>query len=155
MQTTEYFHQANYSQLSASVIQDIRNTLGVTDWPKHHSSKEFRERLLRSLAAFGWSNPVRIDQRSKISITSVLDKTGLCLQTGNMSRFYADLIKLETLYRKEIIVGAIYIVPTRRFAKELSGNVANFERLIEELQIFDTTLTVPLVVFGLSGRDKQ
>lgn len=152
MQTTEYFHQAGDTQLSASVIQNVRNALNDADWPIRYSSKEFRENLLRSLSVFGWSNAVRIDIRSKINITSVFDKTGLCLQTGNMSRFYADLLKLETLYRKEQIIGAVYIVPTKAFAKQLSGNVANFERLIEELQIFEATLTVPMVVFGLSGR---
>lgn len=154
MQIKEHFHQADCSQLAASVIQDVKDTLLAADWKKSHSSKEFRVQLLRSLSIFGWSNPVRIDQRSKISITSMLDHTGMCLQTGNMSRFYADLLKLETLYRKKLIIGAIYIIPTKEFAKKLSGNVANFERLVEELQIFEATLTIPLVVFGISGREE-
>jgi hypothetical protein len=154
MQIKEHLHHASESQLSASTIQEVRNTIQASDWPKRQSSKEFRANLLHALSTYGWSNSVRIDHRSKISITSVLGQTGLCIQTGNMSRFYADLLKLETLYRKKLIIGAIYIIPTKAFARELSGNVAHFERLVEELQIFDATLTIPLVVFGISGREK-
>lgn len=154
MQIKEYFHQQAGSQLAASVVEDVKNTLRAITWRKRQSSKEFRINLSKALSSYGWSDPVRIDQRSKISITSVFGDTGLCVQTGNVSRIYADFLKLETIFKKRIILGAIYIVPTKDFAKDLSGNVANFERLVDELQIFEATMTIPLVIFGISGDKK-
>lgn len=151
MRIKEYFHQEKLSQIDKSIIQNIRDTLQALEWQKRHSSKDFRDTLLKSLGTFGWSNRVRIDQRSKINITSVLNDVGLCLQTGNMSRFYADLLKLETIYRKEIIQGAIYILPDKDWAKKLGANRANFERLVEELKIFEATVTIPIMIFGISG----
>lgn len=149
----QHFHQEPNSKLSATDIQNVKTILVSAEWIKRKSAKEFRSDILRTLAELGWSDRVRIDQRSNINITSVLHETGLCIQTGNMSRFYADILKLETLFRKNLIKGAIYIIPLKSWANEIGSNVANYERLIEELDIFSATVTIPIVVFGISGRN--
>ncbi len=74
----------------------------------------------------------------------------MCLQTGNMSRFYADLLKIETLFRNGSITAAIYVIPTKAFATKLGSNIANFERLVEELGIFSVTLSAPILVMGIT-----
>lgn len=51
---------------------------------------------------------------SDITITSMRDEVGLCLQTGNMARMYADLIKLQTLYLDNAIKSAVIIVRRAR-----------------------------------------
>jgi hypothetical protein len=48
------------------------------------------------------------------TVTSMKDEVGLCLQTGNMARMYADLIKLLTLYLDNAIKAAAIIVPSIR-----------------------------------------
>ncbi len=58
------------------------------------SSKLLRKQLVDGLKKKGWSSKVKLSIHSNISITAINGKTALCLQTGNMGRFYADLLKL-------------------------------------------------------------
>lgn len=98
----------------------------------------------------GWSDGVTLCAEAKISITSKKGETGLCLQTGNMSRFYADLLKLEFLFQEQLIHGAIYILPDRHLAKAWGQNIANFERFTNEVAIFAQIINTPLLIFGLT-----
>ena len=108
-----------------------------------------RDAILEELMVDGWSNQVTIDPHASITITSMKDRIGLCLQFGNMARFYADLLKLQHLYCSNRILGAFYIVPEKAYAKSLGSNLANDDRLTKELSIFETTITVPIMVFGV------
>ncbi|OAM52693.1 hypothetical protein A7981_04370 [Methylovorus sp. MM2] len=151
MQIKEYLFHPDKEGIDSNKIENVRDTLKAYVLPEKIKSKDIRAELLKELGSQGWSNAVRIDQRSRISITSVLNDIGLCLQTGNVSRYYADLIKLETAYKNKVISGAIYIIPTKNWANKLGDNIANFERFIDELTIFKETITIPMVVFGLQG----
>lgn len=114
------------------------------------NTQKLRNNFLEKLQALGWSDGIRVDPtNSKIDITSVRSKIGLCLQTGNMSRFYADLLKLQTLFAEGKIKAAIYVVPKRAFAKEIGQNLVNYERFLREIDIFSKTITVPILVYGI------
>lgn len=152
MNVIKYIHNQAEERISTAVYNGVQTTLEKMSWKTTDSAKDFRENFLHELSKIGWSDAIRIDARSKISITSLFDSTGLCVQTGNMSRFYADLLKLETLYKKRIIRGGIYVLPTHKWAKVMGSNIACYERFIEELDIFKVTITIPLMVYGISGR---
>lgn len=110
-----------------------------------------RERLEKE----GWTGEYRLDATSKITISSHLRGVGLCFQTGNVGRIYADLLKLQTLYTKGNITAGIILVPQIDTAKELGSNMANYERLIRELPIFSQVITMPLVVIGSDGTEAE
>ena|SRR6266513_4838649 len=154
MRVEEHLHNQAATHVSDLTRTQIRSVLQQTQKRGHWTSVQLRREILRQLADLGWSDPVRIHKDSKISITSIFGQTGLCLQTGNMSRFYADLIKLETLFRNKHISGAVYLIPLKGFAVKLGSNIANFERFVEELVIFEATVTVPLAIYGFAGEDK-
>lgn len=152
MHVIEHSHNRAEHLISTDLYCSVRGALQDISWQLADGTQDFRDRLMLELGRDGWSDPVRVDTVSKISITSVFDKTGLCAQTGNISRVYADLLKLETLYKKKIITGGIYIIPTKRWGKYLkASNMASYERLIEELRVFDATITLPLMVYGVQG----
>lgn len=114
------------------------------------STKKIRQSILEKLQACGWSDGVRINAKSsKIDITSMRSDTGLCIQTGNMSRFYADLLKLQTLFADSRITASICIVPKKKFAKTIGDNLVNFERFVKEIDIFFKTVTVPILIYGI------
>lgn len=113
------------------------------------SSRILRDIINEKLTFYGWSDKVVLETNTNISITSFNKEHGLCLQTGNMSRFYADLLKLEYLFKKKKITCAFYIIPTSKVAKLIGSNVANFERFTNELKLFSTIITVPIKVFGI------
>lgn len=83
---------------------------------------------------------------SKITITSVKHDTGLCVQTGNMSRMYADLLKLQHMFLRKTIKVGVMVVPSHAAAKKLGDNIINADRLIRELEIFRSVIRMPLVV---------
>jgi len=92
---------------------------------------------------------VAVAQGSDITITSMKSEVGLCLQTGNMARMYADLIKLQTLYLNNAIKSAVIVVPSEPVAKILGSNIAQAKRLARELDIFKKAYYVPTLIFAL------
>lgn len=112
-------------------------------------SKNIREIITDALLSQGWSSKVKLSVKSQISITAMNGSSALCLQTGNVSRIYADLLKIQYLYQKGTVTDAVYIVPTKRNAKIMGSNVANFERMLQELELFVSFITVPITIIGL------
>lgn len=152
MTVTEFSHNKARQLIPDDVLRSVFGVLEAVTWNFYGTTQEFRESLLRGLGQNGWSDSVRVDTRSKINITSIYDKTGLSVQTGNTSRIYADLLKLETLYKNKTITGAIYVVPTKQWVRSLeASNMASFERLVEELNVFNASITLPLMVYGVQG----
>lgn len=150
MKTSIFLHLAGpdfpMDELQHSVLDCINNVeLNLED----AKAPKIRNTLLRELKSTGWSSEVRLSSSSGITITSMRQEIGLCLQTGNVSRIYADLLKVQYLFVHKRIRAAVIIVFKNRVAKEIGSNMANYERLVEELQIFKNVITVPTLVIGL------
>ncbi len=96
----------------------------------------------------GWSDKIFLALGSNISITAKKDDVGLCMQTGNVSRVYADLMKLQTLFMNGNIKAGIIIVATTDCARQYTCNAATYERLVRELDLFSQVITMPLVIVG-------
>ncbi|MBN9091123.1 MAG: hypothetical protein J0J01_29760 [Reyranella sp.] len=117
--------------------------------PRAGAASKVRDAFLSSLKAHGWSGEFQVSVASDMTITSLKGQVGLCLQTGNMARMYADLIKLQTLYLDGAITSAIFVVPSRPMAVKLGSNVAEANRLERELKIFTKAYHVPTLVYAL------
>ncbi|MEX0604453.1 MAG: BglII/BstYI family type II restriction endonuclease [Marinobacter sp.] len=94
----------------------------------------------------GWALDVRLDSDSGIKVFSMKDDLAFQLQTGNMSRAPYDLLKLQYLFQSQKINAAALALPTKEAAKVIGDNIANAERVINELQLFDRVITVPILV---------
>lgn len=150
MKATVYGHRFGDQVIPKSLLDEVIvaiKSCAVT--PKSKSSKGIKEKILDALGASGWPGEVTLDSASKISITSKKDNIGLCFQTGNMGRMYADLLKLQAVYLRGAIDAAIFILPSLDCAKLIGENIANCDRLLRELAIFDRAVTVPLAVIGI------
>ena len=77
------------------------------------------------------------------------EHVGLCLQTGNMARMYADLMKLQTLYLNDAIQGAVFVLPSQPVALAIGDNIAQAARLERELEIFRKAYYVPTLIVAL------
>ena len=150
MRVKEHFYRNAEHAIPSALRDEVIGVLKTVDALRNDGTRALRQKVLDKLQNKGWSDSARIHNASKISVTSMKENIALCLQTGNMSRFYADLLKLETLFRNGSIKGAIYVLPTKTFATELGSNIANFERLVEELGIFYVTLSTPILVLGIT-----
>lgn len=150
MKIYKHDYLAKKEVIPPKFIFEIETALEKYEPLKPFSTTRVRHDIKELLINFGWSGMVRLSQGSSISITSQREQTGLCLQMGNVSRVYADLIKLQTLFAEKIITGAIFIIPTKREAKKIGSNIASFERLADELRIFSKTISIPLKILGFS-----
>ena len=116
-----------------------------------NTARELRDEIKDVILTDGWSNAVKVAGNTNITITSVRDKTGFCLQTGNMARFYADFLKLQLLYKKGVIDDAVFCVLSKETAVKMGSNLANFDRVVQELKLFKEIVTVPMYILGMSA----
>jgi hypothetical protein len=113
------------------------------------AAPKIREHIVGHLGRNGWPGEFQVEPPSRITIASLKNKIGLCVQTGgNMSRMYADLLKLQKLYMESRITAGAFILPTSPAAKDLGDNVANSDRLQAELTIFRKVIHMPIAVFS-------
>jgi len=150
MNAKVYGHRHGDQIIPDSMIAEAVSAVrACTVVARSKASKAIKDAVLESLSKKGWPGEVTLDPASKISITSMKDKIGLCFQTGNMSRMYADLLKLQAVYLRGSIDAAIFILPESECAKLLGQNIANCDRLRRELEIFDRAISIPLALIGI------
>jgi hypothetical protein len=76
----------------------------------------------------------------------------MCIQMGNTSRVYADLLKLETLFRHGSISQAVLVVPSEEYSAYLGTNYANYSRAEQDIKAFDPTISVPILLISIDNR---
>jgi hypothetical protein len=136
-------HQEQIERCIAAMVSPVRRG----------AAPQMRDEFSAALAAAGWSGEVSVSPpESAMTITSKKAHTGLCLQTGgNMSRIYADLLKLQALYLNNVIRCGVFVLPSAHAAKILGDNIAQADRLIRELAIFRKVVTIPLLVYSVES----
>jgi hypothetical protein len=140
------------TKIIPAYIQDEVKT-AITNSGSLDRGTSARTDILRTLRnKHGWSDETTLSADAKISIPARKGEIALCVQTGNMGRFYADLMKLEYLFNEQMIKGAVYVLPLKGLAKEWGQNIANFERFTNEVKIFSKILHTPLVIFGIQKK---
>ncbi len=106
---------------------------------------EIRSHIKQQLLKEGWAFDVKVDAESDLTVFSRKDDLAIQLQTGNISRYAYDLLKLELLYTKKEIEAAALIVPTGTAALKLGSNIANIDRIWKEANIFDRVINIPIM----------
>ena len=153
MQSVEYNHRSGINAVGGDLLQNVQGALKAVTLRVHRNcAVKMRSAILSKLGRDGWSDKVQISAKRKLTITAMHGKVALCLQTGNMARFYADLLKLQAQFLEDNVKSAVYLVPTRSCAKVMGQNIAHFERLSAELsQEFHRVITIPMVVIGFES----
>src|SRR5579863_1212844 len=117
---------------------------GITLKPR--CTTQIREHVSSAFSKEGWALDVKIDQLLNLTVFAMKGDLAFQLQTGNMSRAPYDLLKLQYLYQSEKINCAGMAVPTRDAAAAIGDNIANAERLSNELKLFNRIITVPILL---------
>ena len=139
------------------LADELIGAIGTISWSETTHTRGVRgihRAVVDRLTALGWSDPVRIRSSHGITITAMNQRIGLCLQTGNMARFYADLMKLQLVFIDRMADGAMYVVPTKKAASKLGSNMVNFERIVAEIKLFQRIITLPLIVLGFEDEEE-
>lgn len=112
-----------------------------------HATATIRDHIRAEITKDGWSEELYIARdMAGATIFSQKDDLAIQLQTGNVSRVFYDLLKLQYMFSRGKIEAAALAVPTRRGATLLGSNIANFERLCSELELYNRIITVPILV---------
>ncbi|MDZ4752248.1 MAG: hypothetical protein SGI87_11565 [Flavobacteriales bacterium] len=109
-------------------------------------TSEIRNHVETEFLNEGWALNVDLDQNHGLKVFALKDDLAFQLQTGNMSRAPYDLLKMQYLFQSQKIEAAALALPTKIAAKIIGDNIANAERVIKELQLFDRVITVPILV---------
>ena len=105
-----------------------------------------REHVETEFLNEGWALNVKLEQNYRLTVLAEKDDLAIQLQTGNMSRAFYDLLKLQYLFQSNRIEVAALALPTKEAAKIIGDNIANAERVISELQLFNRVITIPILV---------
>lgn len=153
MKTIQYNYRSGREVIPGEITNSVISVIEALDYSLgKYDIKHFKDDLSDQLKMQGWSGKVNLSIKSSISITSILKDVGLCTQTGNMARMYADLLKLQAMYMDDKIKAAIFVIPTKDCANSFGGNVANYDRFLNELtNVFSKVITVPMVVIGFDN----
>lgn len=153
MKTTPYNYRSGQEIIPSNISDSVIHVIEELDYSLgKYEIKHFKDDLSDQLKLQGWSEKVPLSSKSNITITAIRDKIGLCTQTGNMARMYADLMKLQALYLDNKIKAGIFVIPTKECANSFGGNVANYDRFVNELtNIFSKVITVPMLIIGFDN----
>ncbi len=151
MKTIVYDHRSGKKVVPHDLFNDVIKVIeAINPVLEKNTVSQIKAELKNALELKGWAGEYRLDAASKITISSFLHGIGMCIQTGNVGRTYADLLKLQALYVKGNICAGIIITPQLDTARALGNNMANYERLVRELPIFTQVITMPIVVIGFN-----
>jgi hypothetical protein len=109
---------------------------------------DIRQHVKKELEREGWAFNVSIDAQTDLAVFARKNDLVIQLQTGNISRYAYDILKIQHLYLKKEIEAAALAVPTKDAAQLIGSNISNVERIWNELNIFDRVITVPLMVIA-------
>lgn len=150
MKHTVYSHCAGDKHFPTTLKKEVGAAIdSISFKPAKGIGKKIRDAITLKLRESGWTGELAVSKGSNITITSAKGDVGLCLQTGNMGRLYADLMKLQTLYLNSAIKSAVIILPSKPIAKIIGDNIAEASRLERELEIFKKAYHVPTLVFAM------
>lgn len=150
MKSVVHSHSNGDSVFPKALRNEIEKAIGKVEvYLKSGASPKIRDELLGALHTSGWSDELLLSPGSNITITSTKNDVGLCVQTGNMARMYADLLKLQALYLNGAITCGALVLPSAPVAAKLGSNIANATRLERELEIFKKVFNLPTLVFSL------
>lgn len=156
MKTNIYEHRSGLKVAPKDTVNDVIDILSLLHPAlEKNTVTVVKDSIKERLEKVGWSGEYRLDASSRITISSFLRGVGMCFQTGNVGRIYADLLKLQALYMRGNIQVGIILIPQQNTAARLGSNMANYERLIRELPIFSQVITMPIVVIGFDGTEEK
>ena len=146
---THEHHQGNVLWEDRDIfewITDVFEAPGINIKPK--CTSVIRQHVADEFQKEGWALDVRIDQELGLTVFAIKDDLAFQLQTGNISRAPYDLLKLQYLYTSGKIEGAAFALPTKACANKIGDNIAHFERISKELEVFDRVITVPILLIA-------
>ena len=149
--TYSHLYAADKLKAKGNVLSEIESILtnGQLIFGKSRPS-QIKASVSSQFNEKGWADKIRVGQ-SRLTISFLKAKVGVCFQLGNVARTYADIMKLSQLGKKNVIDVGVIIVPHKIESKKLGANYAQYDRLSAEINHFEDIINTPILVIGLSN----
>lgn len=148
---TDSFNNAFDLILKKDIWIEIESILNEPNLKfKKNSSRKIKTEINRKFNEKGYSDRIRI-LNTRLTISFIKSKVGICFQIGNVARTYADILKLSYLINNRLIDVGVIIVPMSEESNLLGTNYAKYERLFDELKLFKDVIKLPILLIGLSN----
>ena len=119
MRTQIYEHRSGLKVVPRDIVSDVEKIVwNINPVLSKKTVVSIKKSVRVRLEKEGWTGEYRLDATSRITISSYLKGIGMCFQTGNVGRIYADLLKLQTLYTKGNITAGIILIPRIKTSDE-------------------------------------
>jgi len=149
--TYSHLYAADKLKAKEGILQELENIL--TDRQiifGQNRPQEIKSKVNIKFNNKGWADNIRVG-KSRLTISFLKSKVGVCFQLGNVARTYADILKLSQLGKKNIIDVGVIIVPHKIESKKLGANYAQYDRLANEVKHFEDIINTPILIIGLSN----
>ncbi len=102
------------------------------------------------LREHGWAMPAPVRQGYNPSLNALHpDHVVLRVQTGNIARAFYDLLKMEAVFAQDRAVCGVLIVPDSGASRKMGGNLADFRRIRDELDVlYAPVISLPVLLLG-------
>lgn len=98
----------------------------------------------------GWELHPRIVPGTRLEGDYRKDRIQIEVQFGNMARWTYDVLKFQICYSQDIIDVGMLVLPMQAFQRQIGDNVVYFERVCRELPHAKLSITLPIMLIGLS-----
>ena len=115
---------------------------------QRQATARIRDHVKSELETDGWAFGVSVDAEVELKVFARKGDLAFQLQTGNISRYAYDVLKLQHLYQKREIESAVLAVPNKSASRTLGSNIASADRIFGELAVFDRIVTLPIMVIS-------
>lgn len=145
--TYKNLHKDDLSKINMEKL--LNNIQNINYSPSTEKINILKKSLLEVFSNHGFITDINL-KNSKLRVNGIKEKTGLAIQTGNVARFYADMLKLQWLYKEKKINNAIYVCLSKESEKEsYSGNIIHIDRALREINFFDKIIDIPILFISL------
>ena len=122
---------------------------------KTDAPPQIKAELESRLISIGARGPLLVDQSTRIRVKMALNSVLISVQTGNVGRFYADILKMSAMHHDIPDFAACLVVLTKgqahRSAHSGTGNLVTYERSVPELKLYSRFLPIPAVIIGVDN----
>ncbi|MBC1939175.1 hypothetical protein HCB16_07705 [Listeria welshimeri] len=143
----------NFADLIISEKKLESELIGIFSHPDILPGKKaapiLKEKVRNSLSVNGWVINPEVSIAYNPTINAMKFGVGLMLQTGNITRAFYDLLKFQVMNENSKIECAVMVIPTSNAAKLLGSNIANFDRLTNEIQLYRNIINIPILFAGI------
>ena len=132
-----------------NIKREIEEVIRYVKLPDNSKTPSYTKEFKIKFTEKGWENEPKVLPDLDLKADFRKGRIQVETQFSNVARYYADILKFQLSFGKDVIDIGVLILPKKKFAQRLGSNVAFSERAIREIEHFKHVLTLPIWIIGV------